>query len=157
SGSELNRISYDFTGVITGDRTIIVPATVQQYWVTNDTTGAHNFYVKTLAQAAPGVQVMAGQALILYSNSTDVVNADTSSGGVSLPAPVAHGGTGATTASGARSNLGSTAVGDAVFIAATAAAGRSALLAAGLGTNTFTGIPQEVDNVALGDFLVLQS
>lgn len=48
---------------------------------------------------------------------------------------VLNGGTGATTASGARTNLGSTAVGDAVFTAVDAAAGRSALGAAASGAN----------------------
>lgn len=139
SGAELNRIAYKFTGLLTGDRTIIVPATVQQYWVTNATTGAFNFYVKTAAQAAPGVLVAQNQASILYSNSNDVVNADTASGGVSVPVSIAQGGTGATTAAGARTNLGSTSVGDAVFIAVTAAAARAALDAASLTqSNTFT-------------------
>lgn len=41
--------------------------------------------------------------------------------------PVDHGGTGATTAATARANLGSTTVGDAVFIAANAAAARTAI------------------------------
>lgn len=41
--------------------------------------------------------------------------------------PVLHGGTDATTASGARTNLGSTTVGDAVFTAATVAAAQQAM------------------------------
>ena len=41
--------------------------------------------------------------------------------------PVLHGGTGATTAGGARTNLGSTTVGDAVFTAATVAAAQQAM------------------------------
>ena len=49
---------------------------------------------------------------------------------------VADGGTGASTAAGARTALGSTSVGDAVFIAANAAAGRSALSAAASGANS---------------------
>ena len=47
SGSELNRIAYNFTGVLTGNRTIIVPQTVQQYWVANNTTGPYTLTVKT--------------------------------------------------------------------------------------------------------------
>lgn len=50
--------------------------------------------------------------------------------------PIANGGTGATSASAARTALGSTTVGDAVFIAASAAAGRTALVAAASGANT---------------------
>ena len=125
SGAELNRISYKFTGILTGDRTIIVPATVQQYWIDNSTTGAFNFYVKTAAQIAPGVQVNQNQRAILYCDSNNVLDADTA--GISTPISIANGGTNATTASGARTNLGSTAVGDALFTAATAAAARATL------------------------------
>lgn len=166
SGAELNRIAYRFTGVLTGDRTIIVPATVQQYWVTNATTGAFNLYVKTAAQAAPGILVGAGAATILYCNGTDVVIADSSSG-LATPVSIANGGTGATTASGARSNLGSTAVGDAVFIAASSAAALAALQAAGVNvSNTFaaqqtiavaSGLAFNIQTAASGDLAYLTS
>ena len=123
TGSELNRIAYNFTGILTGNRVIIVPATVQQYWVSNATTGAYTLTVKT--SAGTGVGVSAGARAILYSDGTNVVDADTST--VSVPISIADGGTGATTAAGARINLGSTATGDAIFIAATQQAAWTAL------------------------------
>ena len=46
---------------------------------------------------------------------------------LNLARPIVAGGTGATTAAGARTALGSTTVGDAVFIAASAAAARTAI------------------------------
>lgn len=65
-----------------------------------------------------------------------------SAGGVLLPLSITQGGTGATSAGGARTALGSTATGDAVFVAANAAAARTALglgsaatLTAGTGAN----------------------
>lgn len=61
--------------------------------------------------------------------------------------PVDHGGTGATTAATARANLGSTTVGDAVFIAADAAAGRTALSAAGSGSVTSSGLTQATSKI----------
>lgn len=61
--------------------------------------------------------------------------------------PVAHGGTGATTPATARANLGSTTVGDAVFIAADAAAGRTALSAAGSGSVTSSGLTQATSKI----------
>lgn len=125
SGAELNRIAYQFTGLLTGNRDIIVPSTTQQYWVTNDTTGAFTLGVRTSTQASPGITVDTGKSSIMYCNGTDVVDGDTQ--GISLPVAVAQGGTGATTASGARTNLGSTSVGDAVFTAANAAAARTAI------------------------------
>lgn len=125
TGTELNRIAYSFTGTLTGNRTIIVPTTVQQYWVTNATTGAYNFTVKTSTGA--GVLVASGSRSILYCDGTDVVNADT--GGLAVPIQVSDGGTGATTAGSARINLGASSVGDAVF---TAASGNAAYAALGV-------------------------
>jgi hypothetical protein len=123
TGTELNRIAYSFTGTLTGNRTIIVPATVQQYWVTNATTGAYNFTVKTASGS--GVLVPSGARAILYCDGTNVVNAET--GGLAVPIQVSDGGTGATTAGSARINLGSTSVGDAVFTAADGPAAYAAL------------------------------
>lgn len=85
AGSQLNRISYEFTGVLTGNRNIIVPATVQQYWVDNETTGAFTLTVKA-AGGDPGVTVPQGTRIILYCNGTNVVNAETNT--ASLPAVV---------------------------------------------------------------------
>lgn len=113
SGSELNRIAYDFTGALTGDRNIITPTTIQQYWVTNSTTGAYDLTVTTLLGS--GYTIAQGQSAILYCNGTNIVPADTA--GLSTPVSVADGGTGATTASGARINLGGTSVGIALFTA----------------------------------------
>ena len=123
AGSELNRVAYNFTGVLTGNRNIIVPGTVQQYWVSNQTTGAYTLTVKTAA--GTGVSVAAGSRGIFYCDGTDVVDADTA--GVSLPLSVSQGGTGATTAGNALLNLGITATGTALFTAASQAAAWSAL------------------------------
>lgn len=102
SGNELNRIAYKFTGVLTGSRHIIVPNTVQQYWVDNETTGAFSLDIGTSGQAVPP-QVAQTARNIYYSNGTDVVLADTS--GFANPLPITSGGTGAPTASGAQVNL----------------------------------------------------
>ena len=123
SGFELNRLAYNLTGVLTGNRNIIVPATVQQYWITNSTTGSYTLTVKTAA--GTGVVVPQGGASILYCNGTNVVTAQTLN--VAIPVPVADGGTGSTTAGGALVNLGGTSVGIAVFTATDAAAARTAI------------------------------
>jgi hypothetical protein len=123
TGSELNRIAYNFTGILTGNRSIIVPATVQQYWVSNATTGAFTLTVKT--SAGTGVAVAQGARAILYSDGTNVVDADTST--ISTPVSIADGGTGATTAGAALINLGGTTTGIAVFTAATQQAAWTAL------------------------------
>jgi hypothetical protein len=123
TGTELNRVSYRFTGVKTGNRSIIVPATVQQYWVDNQTTGAYTFTVKT--SAGSGVLLATGERAILYSDGTDVLRADTA--GVSYPIAVNQGGTGATSAGAALINLGGTSVGTGLFTAADQAAAWSVL------------------------------
>jgi len=123
SGSELNRIAYNFTGVLTGNRNVIVPQTVQQYWVTNSTTGPYTLTVKT--SLASGVTVPQSARVITYCDGTNVVSA--TSGGVAVPISVADGGTGATTAGAALINLGGSATGIAVFTAASQVAAQTAL------------------------------
>ena len=124
SVSELNKTAYIFTGTLTGNRDIIVPTTTQQYWVSNQTSGSYTLGVKTAAQS-PAVTVASGARAILYCDGTNVVDADTAT--IAIPVTVAQGGTGATTASGARTNLGATSIGNAVFTAANAAAAQVAL------------------------------
>jgi hypothetical protein len=121
AGSELNRIAYQFVGVLTADQYIVVPSTVQQYWVDNATTGAYAFYLQT-ASGTP-VAVTQGARGIYYCNGANVVDADT--GTVSLPISAANGGTGITSysigdllyASGAitLSKLSDVAVGNALI------------------------------------------
>ena len=131
AGSELNRIAYEFTGAITGNIEVVVPNTVQQYWVYNNTSGgSYTLLLRTGAQT-PGVTVGRGSRAILYCNGSEVVDAET--GGIAVPVPIADGGTGATTASGARINLGGTSVGIAVFTAVDQAAAQAAIGVSGGG------------------------
>jgi hypothetical protein len=133
AGAELNRIAYEFTGAITGNIEVVVPNTVQQYWVYNNTTGgSFTLRVRTSAQT-PGVLVTRGSRAILYCNGSEVVDAET--GGLATPIAIADGGTGATTASAARINLGGTSVGIAVFTAVDQAAAQSAIGVSGTSNN----------------------
>lgn len=132
AGANLNRITYNFGGVLTGNMVIRVPDTVQQYWVANNTTGP---YTLTIANSfGTGVIVPQGSRTILYCDGVDVYNAET--GGVSLPIQVSQGGTGATTALNALVNLGGTATGTAVFTSGSQSAARVAINAAQLGANS---------------------
>lgn len=132
TGAELNRISYKLTGILTGNRNFVVPATVQEYWINNATTGAFTLTVKTAA--GTGQTVSQGGQAIVYCDGTNVI-AGTS--GITLPVPLASGGTGATTAAAARTALGSTAVGDALYITASAAAARTTLGSTTVGDAVF--------------------
>lgn len=90
TGSELNRVAYKFTGALTTNVTVIVPPTIQQYWVDNSTTGAFTLGLSTLG-GTPSV-VPQGARGIYYSDGTDVVDADTAT--ISLPVNASDGGTG---------------------------------------------------------------
>jgi len=107
SGANLNRISYRFTGALTGNRKVVVPNTTQQYWCDNQTTGAFVLTIGTAAQAVPPV-LNPNTTSIVYCDSTDVIDA-VSQVSVMFPITVAEGGTGATTAPGAIANLGAAA------------------------------------------------
>lgn len=131
--AQQNKIAYKFTGALTGNINVIVPPTVQQYWVNNSTTGSYTLTVKTATSA--GLAVAQNQHQILYCDGTDIINASTN--GISTPVAISDGGTGAITASGARINLGGTSIGIAVFTAATSAAALAALGASAIGTNLF--------------------
>lgn len=92
SGTELNRITYKFVGALASDATVVVPSTIQQYWLDNSTTGSFALNVKT----ASGTGVIVGQGTrgIYYCDGTNFIKADTST--VSLPVVASDGGTGIT-------------------------------------------------------------
>jgi hypothetical protein len=133
AGSELNRIAYKFTGTLASNVTIVVPATVQQYWVNNATTGAFTLGIKTASGAT--TLVTQGATGILYCDGTNIISATTSAAFAGV-VPVVQGGTGATNAPSALTNLGGTGIGTAVFTAATTAAARSSIAAAASGANS---------------------
>jgi len=78
TGSELNRISYKFTGAVTADINITVPNTVQQYWIDDETTGGFTVSVKTSTQVTPAA-LTNGSRNIFYCDGSDIVNAVTAS------------------------------------------------------------------------------
>jgi len=146
TGGQLNRIAYRFTGALIANREIIVPTTVQQYWVTNATTGAFTLTVKTAG--GTGILVAQGSSAILYCDGTNVVAADTA--GLSVPVSVAQGGTGATTAGAALINLGGTSTGISVFQATSQGAARGAIGISAVGDALVTAPNQAAAWTALG-------
>lgn len=134
SVAEQNKIAYKFTGALSGNINVVVPPTVQQYWVDNATTNAYSLTVKTASGS--GYAVPQNSRAILYCDGTDVVNAATA--GISTPISIANGGTGASTAGGALINLGGGSTGIAVFQSSTQAQGRTALGGSVVGQALFT-------------------
>ena len=123
SGAQLNRVAYRFTGALTAARNIIIPATVQQYWIDNRTTGAYTFTVKVAGTT--GVVLVTNERGIFYCDGSELLDADTAA--VGFPISVAQGGTGATSAGAALINLGGTSTGIALFEATNQAAAWTAL------------------------------
>jgi len=126
SGTQLNQIGYRFTGVKTGNVTVIVPNTKQEYWVNNTTTDGFTFGIGTAAQVSPPL-LAANSNAIFYSDGANVSIATPASAITSVPVLVSQGGTGATTAPGALVNLGGTSVGVAVFTAVNNAGAQAAM------------------------------
>lgn len=106
-------LCLNITATLTGAGTLNVPAIEKPYIVINATSYA--ITVKVSGQT--GVSVPAGTRTVVYNNGTDVgdqINYLTAlSLGTALP--VASGGSGATTASGARTNFGATTLGANLF------------------------------------------
>jgi len=79
AGAQLNRISYKFTGALAGNTVIVVPASIQQYWIDNETTGA---FTLTISAGGAGTTFVVPQAnrTILYCDGLNIVNAITGGG-----------------------------------------------------------------------------
>ena len=137
SGAELNRIAYKFVGALSNNVKIVVPATTQQYWVDNETTGAYTVTIATASQSVP-VPIVQNSRLITYCDGSNVISASASTATTAGVIPITQGGTGATSAGAALVNLGGTSTGIAVFNAATAGAAQVALGASSVGQAVFT-------------------
>jgi len=103
SGANVDRISYRFTGALTGNRRIVVPNTTQQYWCENQTSGAFQLTISTPAQVSPP-ELEQGQTAIFSCDAVNVINAVNATS-ISLPLSVVQGGTGANNPIDARNNL----------------------------------------------------
>lgn len=105
----------NITATLSAAGTLNVPAIEKPYIVINGSSGGYAVTIKVSGQT--GVSIPNGKACIVYNNGTDVVAAITYLSSLTLGTDLAitEGGTGASSASGARTNLGATTLGGNLF------------------------------------------
>lgn len=105
----------NITATLSAAGTLNVPAIEKPYIVINNSVGGYAVTIKVSGQT--GVSIPNGKACIVYNNGTDVVAAITYLSSLTLGTDLAitEGGTGASSASGARTNLGATTLGANLF------------------------------------------
>lgn len=86
TSAQAQNVIQQYTGVLTGNINVIVPATPQLYYSFNDTSGAFTLTLKTAA--GTGIAIDQGSHVILYCDGTNIVNAFTSvfGGAISIAA-----------------------------------------------------------------------
>lgn len=78
--AEASNVILKFTGTMTGNVIVIIPQTIQVYYVQNTTDGTINNYTVTLTTDVPGSAVAAipaGQQATLVCDSVNLLNANT--------------------------------------------------------------------------------
>lgn len=86
-------LTFVCSGVLTGNRNLILPTVARPFIVTNNCTGAFTLTVKTVA--GTGIVVPQGGSMLLYCDGTNIVQGVNTTGISS--GTVANGGTGQTT------------------------------------------------------------
>jgi len=83
TSSEASNVTQKYTGTLTGNVTIILPQTVQIYYITNQTNGGASAYQITFTTGASGgvATVPASQQVILLCDSVNLLNASTITAG----------------------------------------------------------------------------
>lgn len=84
TSSEASNVIQKYTGTLTGNVTIIVPQTVQVYYVQNATTaGAYTLTISTGVGGASNAVIAAGNQATLICDSVNMLNANTVLAGAS--------------------------------------------------------------------------
>lgn len=81
--SEASNVIQRYTGTLAGNATVIVPPTVQIYYIVNDTVGGVNNYTVTLSTGGGNdVTLSQGESAIVICDSINLINAVTVAVGI---------------------------------------------------------------------------
>lgn len=78
---EYANVVQGYSGVLLSNQIIVLPSTVQIYYLNNQTTGSFSLTFKTSAVSAATVTVPQGQTLTVVCDGTNVYNSSSASGG----------------------------------------------------------------------------
>jgi len=78
---EYANVVQEYFGTLTANVTIVLPSTVQIYYLNNQTSGSYNVTFKTSAVGAATVTVPHGQTLTVVCDGTNVFNSSSAAGG----------------------------------------------------------------------------
>ena len=78
---EYANVVQEYYGALTSNQIIVLPSTVQIYYLNNQTTGAYSLTFKTSSVGAATVTVAQGQTLTVVCDGTNIYNSSSASGG----------------------------------------------------------------------------
>ena len=78
---EYANVVQEYTGALLSNQIIVLPSTVQIYYLNNQTTGSYLLTFKTSAVSAATVDVPQGQTLTVICDGTNVFNSNSAAGG----------------------------------------------------------------------------
>jgi len=78
---EYANVVQEYFGALTGNVIVILPSTVQIYYLNNQTTNSYSLTFKTSSVGAANVTVPQGQTLTVVCDGTNVYNSSSASGG----------------------------------------------------------------------------
>jgi hypothetical protein len=84
TSAEAANVIIKFTGTLSGNCTIIIPQTVQVYYILNETSGAYSVTVTTGVSGAQTATLTASNQVTLVCDSVILFNANTTIAGASI-------------------------------------------------------------------------
>ena len=81
SAVEYANVVQDYTGTLTSNQIVVLPSTVQIYYMRNQTSGAFSLTFKTSAVGGGTIAVPQGQTLTVICDGTNIFNSSSASGG----------------------------------------------------------------------------